>query len=361
MKYLEVNAKDLQHNLELLKEHAGRTQIIGIVKANGMGLDLIKYSKFLLQNGIKILAVANTSEAEELRIAGIDSTILMLSEVYNPEEIEILIRNDVILTIGSLKEREKIQKIALKTGKDARIHVKIDTGFGRYGFLYDDEENILEAIQDIDAIKVVGCYTHFSKAIDYKSTKLQFERFSKLIPKIRELNPNIIFHCSNSTAFLLYPEMNLDAVRLGSAIQGRVLKNTLGLKKIGTFKSEIVTIKEVPKGYNISYSNEFKTKRKTKIAIVPVGYIDGLNLKNARDSFSFKDNIISVGMEIKKIFKKPILKVNIRNMEYPIIGRLGMYHAAVDITDNSEIQIGDEVILNVSPIYTNSNIRREYI
>ena len=70
------------------------------------------------------------------------------------------------------------------------------------------------------------------------------------------------------------------------------MKNNLGLKKIGTFKSEIVSIKEVPKGYNISYSNEYKTKKKTKIAVIPVGYMDGLNIKNGRDSFNFKDNIL---------------------------------------------------------------------
>ena len=142
---------------------------------------------------------------------------------------------------------------------------------------------------------------------------------------------------------------------------GRVLKNNLGLKKIGTFKSEIVSIKEVPKGYNISYSNEYKTKKKTKIAVIPVGYMDGLNIKNGRDSFNFKDNVLSICMEIKKLFTRPYIKVIIKNKKYNIIGRLGMYHAIVDITKSEEINLGDEVILPISPIYTNLNIRREYI
>lgn len=142
---------------------------------------------------------------------------------------------------------------------------------------------------------------------------------------------------------------------------GRVLKNTLGLKRIGSFKSEIVSIKEVPKGYNISYSNEFKTKSKTKIAIIPVGYMDGLNVRNGRDSFSFKNNILSICMEIKKLFTKPNLKVIIRDRKYNIIGRLGMYHAIIDITGANDIKIGDEVFLSIAPIYTNNNIRREYI
>lgn len=270
MKKLEVNFNDLKYNLNLIKEKAGKTQIIAVVKANGMGFDLIKYSRFLVDNGIEILAVATTFEAETLRIAGINCKILMLSEVFSFEELEILIQNDIILTVGSLEEKERIQKIALKFGKIAKVHIKIDTGFGRYGFLYTDKIKILEAIEDTENVDITGVYTHFSKPINYKWTKLQFERFESLIPEIKGINQNLIFHCSNSTAFLLYPEMNLDAVRLGSCIGGRVLKNTLGLKKIGTFKSEIVSIKDVPKGYNISYSNEFKTKRDSKIAVVPV-------------------------------------------------------------------------------------------
>ena len=91
------------------------------------------------------------------------------------------------------------------------------------------------------------------------------------------------------------------------------------------------------------------------------GYIDGFNLKKARDSFSLKDNILAILMEIKKLWKKGTLKVEIKGREYPAVGRLGMYHTIVDITDGENIAVGDEVNLEVSPIYINSNIRREYI
>ena len=89
--------------------------------------------------------------------------------------------------------------------------------------------------------------------------------------------------------------------------------------------------------------------------------MDGFNLKNQRDSFSFKNNILSVCMEIKKVFTRPTLKVNINGKEYNVLGRLGMYHTIVDITGAENITIGNEVILNVAPLYTNPNIRREYI
>lgn len=194
----------------------------------------------------------------------------MLSEVFSEEELKELIQNDIVLTIGSLEEKEKIKKIALEINKKVKAHVKIDTGFGRYGFIYTDEEKILEACKNTENIDIVGVFTHFSKPIDSKWTHLQFENFKKYIPKIKEINKTIMFHCSSSTASLLYPEMKLDAIRIGSCIQGRVLVNNLGLKKIGNFKTEIIAIKNIPKGYNISYSNEFKTKKETKVATIPV-------------------------------------------------------------------------------------------
>ena len=89
--------------------------------------------------------------------------------------------------------------------------------------------------------------------------------------------------------------------------------------------------------------------------------MDGLNVRNGRDSFSFKNNILSICMEIKKLFTKPNLKVIIRDRKYNIIGRLGMYHTIVDITGADDIKIGDEVFLSIAPIYTNNNIRREYV
>lgn len=154
--------------------------------------------------------------------------------------------------------------------------------------------------------------------------------------------------------------MNLNAVRIGSLIQGRTLIDVPNLVKIGQFKSSIQEIKTVPKGYNISYGNMYKTKRETKIAIVPVGNMDGLNMKKARDIFSFKENFLSVGIEVKKFFKDNSLKVLINGKKYNIIGRIGMYHAVIDIT-GSDVSLEDEVILDIPPMQVNQMIRREYI
>ena len=361
MKKLEINKNDLKNNIEIIKNIDDNIKIIAVVKANGMGLGLVEYSKTLLENGIESLAVANVEEAISLRKSKIEAEILMLSPIILKKDLQLLIENDITLTIASIEEYNKILEILNEDDKNQiKVHIKIDTGFGRYGFLYNDE-NILKVFEENDKIKILGTYTHFSKPDDKKWTTIQYNRFMNVITKIKENNYNPgILHCSASTAFLKYPEMRLDAVRIGSAIQGRTLVKQEGLVKIGTFKTNIIQIKMLPKGYNISYCNTYKTKRETKVAIIPVGYIDGLNRNKLRDDFSLKDNLISVYMEFKKIFKDNSLKAKINNKNYKIIGKLGMYHAIVDITDSSNIDIGNEVELDIAPLQTNDIIRREY-
>lgn len=368
MKKLEISKKDLKHNISILKklvkdngkdDSGKQTEIIAVVKANGMGLGLVQISKLLVENGIKYLAVATVEELVELRKANINNEIIMLTPTVIESEIKILIENKAILTIGSLEELNKIEKILEDKKLEINAHIKIDTGFGRYGFLYDNDE-IIDCFEKAKRVHITGVFTHFSKPIDEKWTRIQFNRFLDAIAGIRSFgyNPGML-HVSSTTAFLKYKDMHLNAVRVGSFIQGRVLLKSTGLKEIGILKTNVAEIKMVPKGYNISYSNAYKTKRETKIAVIPVGYMDGLNRKKNRDSFSFKDNVISVLMEVKKIFKDNSMKVEINNKSYKIIGRIGMYHSIVDIT-GSDVQVGDEVRIKISPIEVNDNIKREY-
>lgn len=133
MKKLEIKKEDLKNNLNLIKNKiAGKTEIIAVVKANGMGLDLVEYAKFLIEEGISFLGVANFSEAICLRNHKITQKILMMSEVVNQDELTELIKNDIILTIGNLQEKEKIEEISKELNKKTQVHLKIDTGFARY-------------------------------------------------------------------------------------------------------------------------------------------------------------------------------------------------------------------------------------
>ena len=377
MKVLEIGKDNLRHNINLIKKkietETPGVKVYAVVKANGVGLDLIKYTGFLIESGINSFAVACFEEAKKIREADIKEELLMLSPVIDKKELQFLIQNDITLTIGSIDElkilKEIIEKInsekknKKEENKKVKIQIKIDTGFGRYGFLYTDLDGILSAFKIVDEnVEIEGMYTHFSNAIDEKWTSVQYQRFMNVVDFLKNngYNPKYL-HCCASTAFMKYPKMRLNAVRLGSVFQGRTLMKNTGLIKIGRFKTQITEIKVVPKGYNISYGNTYKTKKETKLAIIPVGYMDGFNKSVKRDNFKFSNNIIAILMEIKKLFKDNRLEAKINGENYKILGRLGMYHSIIDITEATNIKIGDIVTLDITPLQTNEEIRREYI
>ena len=288
----------------------------------------------------------------------------MMSSTSIKKDLELLIENNVIITIGSKESANTVKEVSTKTNKKIRAHIKIDTGFGRYGFLYSDIKEIVDTIKTLTNVSIEGMYSHFSLAY-YKDDKWTIEQFNRFLSVIETLKLNDIqletYHICNSPAFLNYSNMHLNGARIGSAFLGRVDSDSnVGLKKIGQLKTNITEIKTVPKGYNIGYLNSYKTKKETKLAIVQVGYMDGYNISLKTDMFRFVDKLRGLSHSIKSFLKKTNLKVTINDKKYNIIGKVGMYHIAIDIT-NSNVNINDLVYLDVNPLHVDGKIRREYI
>lgn len=273
------------------------------------------------------MAVATLEEGKALRAVGIKEDIIMLSTTSVKEEVKELIENDIILTIGGDESAKIAKEMSKELEKEVRCHIKIDSGFGRYGFLHNEIKNIIETVNNIkEDIKIEGIYSHFSVAY-YKNNKGTIEQFNRFIGVIETLKLNNIdvgiAHICNSPGFLNYPNYHLNAVRIGSAFLGRVdCKDYIGLKKIGELECNITEIKTVPKGYNIGYLNSYKTKRETKIAIVQFGYFEGCNIGNRQDMFRFIDKLRNLVYDIKDMFRKKNLKVYIKGKEYSVIGKI---------------------------------------
>ena len=374
MKAVVINKEDLRYNIEKIKEYAEKNlpddngkkvKIIAVVKANGYGLGIVEYSKFLIDNGIDYLAVATLEEALKIRQAGItekQAKILMLSSTAIKENIEKLVENNIVLTIGSKESAEEVEKVGQELNKTIHVHLKIDTGFGRYGFIYTDREEMIKTIKPLKNIKIEGTFTHFSNSYyDDNYTKTQFDRFLNCIEtlKMNDIETGML-HVCNTSAFIKFPNMHLNAVRIGSAFTGRIsFTNSMGLRKIGYLKSNVAEIKKIPKNFNIGYSNSYKTKRETKVAIIPCGYMDGVNIDTGRDMFRGIDKIRYIVRDIKDAFKKQQLFVTINGKKCPILGRVGTYHVTVDITGKN-VKINDEAIFSANLKHIDSSIRREW-
>ena len=221
---------------------------------------------------------------------------------------------------------------------------------------------MVEALKEIKNIDIEGTFSHFSVSFfDDKYTKLQFDRFIDVIEvlKMNDIKTGML-HICNSSAFIKFPQMHLNAVRVGSAFLGRIaFKNNLGLKRIAHLEAEVSEIKELPKGFNIGYSNTYTTNRKTKVALIPTGYMDGINLETGRDMFRWVDKLRYIVRDIKDFLKNQNMYVKIGDNTCKVLGRIGTYHVVCDIT-GKDVKVGEKAIFQINPKYVDSSIRREY-
>lgn len=362
MKKLIIEKNKLQQNIDIIKGMTNAT-IIAVLKGNGYGLGIVEYANFLLENGISFFAAAELEEALRLRSSGIDNPILLLSSTSFEEEARELIQNRIIPTIGSLGSAVAVNEAAKSLNTMTNVHLKLDTGYGRFGFLPEEiDENLCNQLQSFTNIQISGTYTHLSFSFSSKpeATQVQFEKFMKCVEKLNQHEvPTGMLHIANSCAFLQYKSMHLDAIRIGSAFLGRIpIENKYGLSRIAHMKSRIIEIKELPDKHPIGYANTFITRNATRIGIIPVGYKDGFGVEKSRDTFRFMDVLRYIYNDFKLFNKQFYVKVNGKKVR--ILGRINMYNIVVDL-GGTDAKVGDEVLLDINPVFVNPLIEREFV
>ncbi len=344
-----VSREDLAHNVRVLRKKAGTAPVWAVVKANGYGLGAKAFATELYTLGLRYFCVTEPAEAEALLSCGFsDIEILMLRQLSNSEEICSMVHKGVILTVGSLEAAERISNAV--DGTDAKIHLKIDTGMGRYGFRTTELSQVCKLFE-VPHLRIMGIYTHFNCAFCNDSlTKEQFSAFRNMVTSIGNAgyDPGMV-HCCNSAAFLRFPEMHLDGVRLGSALLGRMSFPT-ELRPLGRVETTIEELRHLPKGNSTGYGAIWQSKRETTLAILPVGWCNGLQVSCKEDRSRAADCIRGGLRELKNLLKRPRVCVNISGRSCPIVGAIGSLHCAVDVT-GVDCKVGQIVELAVNPMH----------
>lgn len=328
--WAEVDLNNLEHNMQQIKKVSKGKDIMAVVKADAYGHGAIETAPVLIENGATKLAVAIITEAMELRRIGIDVPIMILG--YTPLDfVRDIVNYSIEQTVYSYDYASVLSREAQRLKKKAKIHIAVDTGMGRIGFL-PNEESVQEVykISKLPGIEIEGVFSHFSSADeeDKSYTIKQVQEFNCFLDEL--MNMGIGFntkHISNSAAIIDIPELNYDAIRPGIITYGyypsqEVKKEVMDLRKVMTLKTRVIHVKELPKGEYISYGRAFQTERKSIIATLPVGYADGYT---------------------RLLTGKA--KVIINGQFAPVIGKICMDQCMIDITDIGQVDVGDEVIL----------------
>ena len=329
--WIEVDMAALTNNIKEIRRITNpHAQIMAVVKANAYGHGATRIAFTVLDHGADRLGVATLGEGVSLRCAGIMAPILVLGWVA-PDQAEIAIRYHIAQTVFTYEAAAAISAKAMERNKKATIHIKVDSGFGRIGFLPNQQ-----AIDDIcrilalPGLYVEGLYTHFSSADmpDLNHTREQLDVFCDFVDRLRRRGHNIpMLHAANSAGLVNLPESHFDMVRPGMIMYGHyptehVRQDLMHIVPALSLKARVSYVKKVPAGTGISYGHTFVTQRETLVASLPIGYGDGYSRR-----FS------NIGT------------VLIRGQRVPIIGSICMDQLMLDVTDLGDVAIGEEVVV----------------
>ena len=333
--WADISLDNLSHNYHALRAKIpSGCRFLGVVKADAYGHGAVPVSRYLTELGAEYLAVSNIEEAVQLRRGGIRGPILILGYTP-PKHAEDLAKMGLRQEIHSLDYACMLNQMLEGTSLRIRVHIKLDTGMSRLGFFAYNCERTVTELQEVAAMKhllIEGVFTHFPVAdsidgADENFTRTQFERFTQMLSTLKGvgIEPQIR-HCCNSGASILYPEYALDMIRSGIATYGVFpssdLRGRIDLKPVMQLHSTIFQIRDFEPNITVSYGRTYTTSEPERIAVVGIGYADGL-------SRSFSNNI-SFLLHGKRV---------------PQIGRICMDMCMVDISRVPDAKVGDTVTI----------------
>jgi alanine racemase len=326
--WVEVDLDNFIGNLKETKRLIGpQVDFMQVVKADAYGHGAIEISNAAVNNGARMLGVANADEGVQLRISGIEAPIVILGP-STVAEIEQIIKYHLTPSVSDSAFTKKLHKALKKSGHNLPVHIEVDTGMGRGGTMYSEALKLILEISKLPNITLEGIFSHFAASeVMIPRNDKQWQLFSDLLADLQRAGIDIpIRHIDNSGAILNYPEFKLNMARPGLMTYGIYPspddQSKARLAPVMSFKTSIVLLKDFPEGCGIGYGSTYVTQKQTRIATIPVGYGDGYGfiLSNQGEAL-------------------------IRGKRAPIVGRISMDMCTIDVTHIPDCKVGDEVVL----------------
>ncbi len=326
--YAEINLDNLVHNIGCIREKVASSAVIPVIKADAYGHGAVSVGKRLALEGCAMFAVARFEEGMELRESGISQPILILGRLF-PDDIAQAVEAGLTLSIFGEEDLDWVEKACGHSlGLPASVHLKLDSGMGRVGLLLHKAADLFDRLAKSRTCIWEGLYTHFSTAdeVDKAYANFQLSRFREVLVMLAQLakRPRIV-HMAASGAILDIPESYFDAVRPGILMYGhypsKQTSRSIAPRQVMSLKSYIAHLREMPGGHPISYGRRWTTPGATRIAVLPIGYADGLSRRLTNNG-----------------------EVLVRGRRYPIVGTVTMDYIMANV-GNDPVAVGDEALL----------------
>ena len=331
--WAEIDLDALHHNFQLIRQAtAEHTRIYAVVKADAYGHGAVKVAKTLLECGAAELAVSNVEEAAQLRANGITCPILVLSYTP-PTEVKRLAALEITQTVVSLAHAKELSAAAKQGNVSLKVHIKVDTGMSRVGFVHHAKEDRKAAAEEVvqavslPCLQAEGIFTHFAVADepDATATQQQFARLMETIEDVKAQGVQFeICHCCNSAGTMRFSEMHLDAVRPGIILYGLApdsswMNPIWPLHPVMQLKTAVSMVKTLEAGASVSYGAIYTAEKEMQVATVPIGYADGYSRLMAGKAYML-----------------------VNGKKAPVIGRVCMDQCMLDVT-GIDVAVGDTV------------------
>jgi alanine racemase len=322
--WLDVDLDTLAENFVYITFRIAPAKLIAVVKAYGLGTGILATARKLESLNPYMLAVSNFHEAAYLRKQGIKSPLLVMNGLL-AAQMEIAVKLDLSFFVFDADSIRTADAVARRLGKRARVHLKVDTGLGRLGFLPEDAPAIREVLASCSSLDIEGLASHQATPIEPEHDYYTHAQYEKFMKAADVLDPSraIPRHFSSSNAVPRLPEVNADAVRCQAIIWGCVhyLPLPWPLKPVASYKARLVQVKDLPAGHNVGYNFRYTTTRPTRLGVVPIGVVDGMKAEHINGGY-----------------------VLVRGTRCPVIGVCSC-ESMIDVTDAPGAAAGDEVVL----------------